>query len=315
MPVWGFLLSLLVALMWAISPVLMKEGLKSCSPNEVPPVRSITFFATTATLMLVLQPGEMPYLTPKLIFGLIGSVGLSTMLGDLLYTYSIQKIGASLAVSVSSGYPLITAVFSIILLGEHVTALVWFGTFLIIAGLLVIKRDSPKQERIKSGVDYHLVDYAEKVKKRADMTKGIAFALGSAICSGINIPLIKVLMVSGGWSPVENYFLRAVIFFVMAWTMREVQHRFAPKAIVPIESMPISAWVSLLASGVVGVALSGVLFAKCLQNFPVSVVTPITASSPFMTVLISRVFLKEKLSVAQSAGVALVIAGSISVSL
>jgi drug/metabolite transporter (DMT)-like permease len=101
----------------------------------------------------------------------------------------------------------------------------------------------------------------------------------------------------------------------MAWAMREAQHHLSPDSISPIEKMPVMAWVALLSSGVIGIALSGVLFALCIQNFPVSVISPITASSPFMTVLISRVFLKEKLSGVQSAGVALVIAGSVSVSL
>ncbi|MDR1965859.1 MAG: DMT family transporter [Synergistaceae bacterium] len=315
MPVWGFLLSMLVALMWAVSPVLMKEGLKFCMPNDIQPIRSVSFLVSTAILMLAFQPGRMPHVTMPLFAGLVGSTALSTLLGDLLYTYSIQRIGASLAVSVSSGYPLITAVVSISLLGEHVTALVWFGTFLIISGLLVIKFDSSLQEKMKTPAGYVLPDREEAAKNRANMTKGIALALGSAVCSGINIPIVKLLMVEGGWSPTESYFLRAAVFFAMAWGLREAQHRVAPKSISQIEKMPAIAWAALLASGVIGIGLSGVLFGKCIQEFPVSVVTPITASSPFMTALLSKIFFKETLSRVQYAGVALVIAGSVSVSL
>ena len=92
-------------------------------------------------------------------------------------------------------------------------------------------------------------------------------------------------------------------------------HRFAPEAIRPIEKLPLKAWISLLSSGLIGIALSGILFATCLERFPVSVITPITASSPFMTLVLARLILKEKLSRVQSAGVVIVIAGSISVSL
>jgi len=315
MPVWGVMLSLLVASMWAISPVLMKEGMKNCTPNEVPPVRSVAFIITMSLLMLATQPGKLPHLTPGLLAGLMGSVALSTMLGDLLYTYSIQKIGASLAVSVSSGYPLITVFFSIVLLGEHVPALVWLGTAVIVSGLLVIKYDASRQEKARYAPAYKLIDSAERTRRRANMTKGISFALGSALCSGINIPLIKLLMTEGGWNPVENYFLRALAFFIMAWTMREVQHHIAPETIRLLKTLPLLTWASLLGSGLIGVALSGVLFAKCIHDFPVSVVTPITACSPFITVVLSRVILKEKLSRMQNAGVALVIIGSVSVSL
>jgi drug/metabolite transporter (DMT)-like permease len=207
----------------------------------------------------------------------------------------------------------VTALVSIVLLGERVKPLVWLGTVLIILGLLVIKFDASRQEQANAG--YTLESFGERERRRANMAKGILFALGSAVCSGINIPVIKLLMLKGGWNPTESYFLRSAAFFFMAWAAREAQHRFFPNSIKPIEKFPPIAWMSLLGSGLIGIALSGVLFGVCIARFPVSVITPITASSPFMTVLLARVVLKEKLSRIQSAGVALVIAGSISVSL
>ncbi|MDR3075779.1 MAG: DMT family transporter [Synergistaceae bacterium] len=306
-------MSMLVALMWAVSPVLMKEGLKFCTPSDVPAIRSISFILAMVFFMIVTRSGAMPHMTPRLFAGVLGSALLSSLLGDLLYTFSVQKIGASLAVSVSSGYPFVTAVMSIFLLNERIGPLVWLGTVMIIGGILVIKIDASRQERAAAG--YVLEDFEERRMKRANITKGISFALGSALCSGINIPIIKILMTEGGWSPTESYFLRSVAFFFMAWTMREAQHRFAPEAIRPIEKLPLRAWISLLSSGLIGIALSGILFATCIERFPVSVITPITASSPFMTLVLARLILKEKLSRAQSAGVVIVIAGSISVSL
>jgi drug/metabolite transporter (DMT)-like permease len=313
MPLWGFLVSLLVAFMWAVSPILQKEGLKYSTPNEIPAVRSISFFLTMAALMLVTQPGKMPLMTPKLFAGLLMSVALSTMMGDLFFAISINKIGASLAVSISSSYPLIAALVSIFTLHEDVKPLVWCGTVLILAGIVIIKADASRQEKINTG--YVVEDFDEILKKRSDTRKGILFASASALCSGINIPIIKLLMDKGGWSPTESYFLRAAVFFIMAWAKRAVQHRWFPSSIKRLEKLPLSTWIYFLASGVVGIALSGVLFGICIVRFPVSVVTPITASSPFMTVILSRLFLEEHLSRVQSAGIALVIVGSISVSL
>ena len=78
MPLWGFLASLLVAFMWAVSPILQKECLKYGTPGEIPAVRSISFFLTMDVFMLVTQPGKMPFMTPKLFAGLLTSVALST---------------------------------------------------------------------------------------------------------------------------------------------------------------------------------------------------------------------------------------------
>ncbi|MDR0764760.1 MAG: DMT family transporter [Synergistaceae bacterium] len=313
MPLWGFLASLLVAFMWAVSPILQKEGLKYGTPNEIPAVRSISFFLTMAALMLATQPGKMPFMTPKLFAGLLVSVALSSMMGDLFFAVSINKIGASLAVSISSSYPLIAALVSVFALHERVKPLVWCGTVFIVLGIVIIQMDASRRKKIKTG--FVVEDFGEMLKRRADTRKGILFASVSALCSGINIPILKLLMDKGGWNPTESYFMRAAVFFFMAWGMRAIQRRWFPSSIKNLAKLPVSAWIYFLASGVVGIALSGVLFGVCIVRFPVSVVTPITASSPFMTVMLSRIFLKEHLTRVQSAGIALVIAGSVSVSL
>jgi drug/metabolite transporter (DMT)-like permease len=299
--------------MWAVSPILQKEGLKYSTPSEIPAIRSISFFLTMAAFMLVTQPGKMPLMTPKLFAGLLMSVTLSTLMGDLFFAISINKIGASLAVSISSSYPLIAALVSIFALHEHVKTLVWCGTVFIVLGIVIIKSDASRQEKMKTG--FVVEGFDEMLKRRSDTRKGILFASASALCSGINIPILKLLMDKGGWNPTESYFLRAAVFFFMAWTMREAQRRWFSSSIKDLEKLPLSTWIHFLSSGVVGIALSGILFGICIVRFPVSVVAPITASSPFMTVLLSRIFLKERLSRVQSAGIALVIAGSISVSL
>ncbi|MDR1470943.1 MAG: DMT family transporter [Synergistaceae bacterium] len=315
MPVWGFLLSFFIAFLWAISPVLMKEGLKSCSPSEVPAIRSAAFVVGMSIIMLYAQPGRMPYLTPKLLMYAFASVGLSTFLGDLLYTQSINLIGASLAVSVSSAYPLVVTCFSILILGERITSLVWAGTILVIAGLAVIEIEASRAVRMKQAPNYGLVDIAERSKARRNLAKGVSLALFAALCWGINMPLIKLTMDAGGWTPIENYFVRSVTFFILAWGMRWIQQRKFPNTIRPIEKISFKSLMALILSALLALVLGGILYGSCIANLPVSVVTPITASSPFITAILSRIAFKERMSLIQSAGASLVVVGSIAVSL
>jgi DME family drug/metabolite transporter len=287
----------------------MKAGMRRAGPNEVNPIRAFGFLGTMLLFMIFTQPGEWPSVSLLMAIGIAINVGTSAVLGDQLYIYSINKIGASLAVSISSGYLLLSAFTSIWVLGEKITALIWGGTFLIIAGLLIIRYAGWKKQE----------DGPKDKKKEAlaagAMLKGIALAIGAALCWGINTPFIKVFMIKGNWNPIELYFLRSVAYIVIAWAVRLFECWRYPRIVMPLRKVKPKAWIAFIASGSVALAIGGILFGICIKVMPVSVATPITASSPFITVLIARIFFKEKLTALQNVGVGLVVLGSISISL
>jgi drug/metabolite transporter (DMT)-like permease len=267
--------------------------------------------------MLITQPGRWPSLTPLILLAVFANVATSSVLGDQLYIYSINKIGASLAVSVSSAYPLITTVVSVFVLGEKITTLIWSGTVCIIAGLLLVTQGANKKSRKRWDVNPSEEERAEKKDKLAakTMIAGIALAAGSAVCSGVNNPIVKLIMQTSGWNPIETYFLRSVAYIVVVWTVRLIEWKKFPHIVMPLRKLRLKAWIAFLTGGAVALALAGILFGICINVLPVSVVTPITASSPFVTVLIARFFYREKLTKVQNAGIVFVVLGSIAVSL
>lgn len=311
MPVWGLVLSLLAATLWAVSPILMKEGLKSAGANEINPIRSVGFVVTMSLILLATKPDHLPSATLYLWLAMALNIGISYVLGDLLYIHSINIIGASLAVSISSAYPLISTFFSIWVLDEHITLLVWSGTITIIAGLIVIQYASTS--KFKKYVD----DKTEAQRKRDTslMLKGFILAVAAAVCWGANIPFTKSILVTGGWTPVEYYFLRSIGYSVIVWGLRAVQVMKFKETTRPLRRVSFRAWGALLIGGSIALAIGGLLFAVCINVLPVSIVTPITAASPFITVLLARAIHKEKLSRLQLVGVTCVIVGSIAVSL
>lgn len=311
MPVWGFVLALLTAALWAVSPVLMKEGLKSAGANEINPIRSISFLATTFFILLATKPDHWPTATPGLWLAIAANIGLANVVGDQFYILSIHIIGASLAVSIACAYPLVSTFFSLWFLGETITPLIWGGTVAIIAGLIVIQQAS--SVKFREYVDEKTA--AQRKKDSRMLFRGFAFAVGAAICWGANIPFTKSILVAGGWEPVEYYFLRSVAYASIIWVIRAIQHVKFPNAIHSLRRVSLRAWGALLASGAAALAIGGLLFTICIDVLPVSVVTPITAASPFITVMLARIFFKEKLTRGQIGGVALVIVGSIAVSL
>jgi drug/metabolite transporter (DMT)-like permease len=282
--------------------------MRRAGPNEVSPIRSLSYFTAMLAAMLIFQPGRWPTLTPLMLLAVFANVATSSVLGDQLYIYSINKIGASLAVSVNCAYPLVTTVVSIFVLGEKITTLIWVGTVCIIIGLLLVTQGMSRKAR-----------NADPDRKRELAAKtifvGIALAAGSAICSGVNNPFIKVIMREGGWNPIETYFLRSVAYIVIVWVVRLIEWRKFPHIVMPLRKVRLKSWLALLCGGFVALAMGGVLFGVCVNVLPVSIVTPITASSPLITVIIARLFYKERLTKVQNAGVVFVILGSIAVSL
>jgi drug/metabolite transporter (DMT)-like permease len=124
-----------------------------------------------------------------------------------------------------------------------------------------------------------------------------------------------MLMVEGAWTPTETYFLRSIVFVAVVWVVRLIQYYKFPASIKPIKDTPLRPWAALMVGGAVTIGIAGILFAVCIQSFPVSVVTPVTSASPFLTVILSRIFLKERLSKTQNVGISFVVIGSIIVSL
>ncbi len=314
MPVWGLVLCLLTATLWAVSPILIKESMKSAGANEVNPIRSIGFFVTMSAILLATKPEHIPAVTLYQFLALLANVGLSNAVGDQLYIHSIRIIGASLAVSIGCAYPLVSTFFSIWVLGEHITLLVWIGTIAIIAGLIVIQYASTKKSQKRESDEIE----ATRRKDAKRMLRGFLLAVAAALCWGANIPFTKSILVAGGWTPVEYYFIRSVVFLIIIWSMRAIHHlkfRNFKASIIPLAKISLRAWLALLAGGTIAFAIGGLSFAVCINSLPVSVVTPITAASPFITVLLARAIHKEKLSRLQITGVTFVIVGSVAVSL
>jgi uncharacterized membrane protein len=65
--------------------------------------------------------------------GLVGTTG-----GRLFRVISIEKVGAPVAASINNLQPFIAAALAIAFLGEHVTAAIVAGTFVIVAGTILL---------------------------------------------------------------------------------------------------------------------------------------------------------------------------------
>ena len=311
MPLWGFLLSFVVAIMWAASPIMVARGmaLSKCTSNEINPIRSISFFLFTLILALIYTKGNIPIvLSPKALIYIAGNVLFGYLVGDVLYFIAIRKIGISLAVPVSNAYPMLVVLTSWLMLGEPVTLQIVSGIIIVISGLLLLRFGGVRDNGDEGGP-------VTKEIGISNLMKGFLFAIGAGLSWAIGAPLTKMAMEASGLGPVEITFYRSAAMLIMAWGYRLILHKYSPASLMPLRSVPLKAWSYMLGAAVIGLALGSILYTACIRVMPVAVVTAITSTSPFIAALFGHFMLKETLTRLQWAGVFLIISGSVTVSI
>ncbi len=135
----GVALAVLVALLWAGAAVALSIGLRQVPALIVVNVR----LSVVACLSLVLATirgkiGQVarfrgPELRRLLLSSLLGSVGAAT-----LYILALEQIGPSRVTTVNATLPLFGAAFSYLFLRERLSPLMWAGTVLTVAGLVLV---------------------------------------------------------------------------------------------------------------------------------------------------------------------------------
>jgi len=141
----GEIVGILPAVSWAITPIFYRKGLRRLGPiygNVVRAIPStlITFFASFLVLGFEGTFSLSEELTIRCL--LSGAVGLGV--GDLMYLFAIRQLGAARAITITSGYPLITLLLSHLVLGEEVGWMVGVGTLFVVFGITIISFDGQR---------------------------------------------------------------------------------------------------------------------------------------------------------------------------
>ena len=128
-----------------------------------------------------------------------------------------------------------------------------------------------------------------------------------ALCSAFFAALTSILAKIGieGVDTNLGTAVRTAVVLVMAWMMVLI-----PGKQRGIRKIDGKSWIFILLSGIT-TGLSWLCYYKALQEGPASVVVPIDKLSILVTVAFSRIFLKEKLTAASAAGLALITAGTL----
>ena len=279
-------LALITSVFYASALVSARAGMRYSTPTTVTLVSILMQNALLwAAVYLTGGVHEVP-LIGILLFTLVGIFQLGVRL--LAYT-GVEKIGASRSSALQSVSPLFSAMIAVTVLGEKTSALIVLGTFLIVAGIVMV---SWRPERLADFRRWHLL-----------------LPLGAAVLTGMNHPIRRYVLTMAD----EPLFFSAlmgtvslggflVYLAVSPASQRLVWNR---RALWPFIATGTCETMSILCI-ITAISLGRVV-----------IVAPIAASYPVWSLILSAVFLRDVESVNWKviAGVLSVVAGNFAIHL
>lgn len=301
-----------------ITAILAKCGIQKTDSTVATAIRTVVVLVLAWAMVFVV--GSFPQIAtidPKTWTFLILS-GLATGASWLCYFRALQLGDVNKVTPIDKSSTALTLVLAFILLGEPLGWASAAAVVLILAGtLLMIERKKtsapekgeddtlPAGQRTKEGIGE--TSNATTSTLTSPKHSWLLFAILSAVFASLVAILGKV-----GIDGVESNLgtaIRTVVVLIMSWSMVFVTgKRSKVRHIEPRELLFIC--LSGLATGA-----SWLCYYKALQDGLVSVVVPIDKLSIIVTIAFARIVFGEKLTKKSGVGLALIVVGTLLVTL
>ena len=176
---YGIIFALSASIFWSITVTIVKPITSHVSPFLINPIKnSIGFFLFCISFIIFNVPFWYGHLYSYEYFIILISGALGMVLGDTIFIYALNKIGANRVAIVDSFSPLVIYSYSMILLpNQSLTVVQIIGFIITISGLLILTYEN----------DYDDIDY--KVKRF-----GILLVLGAMACTGLGVVYLKTIL-------------------------------------------------------------------------------------------------------------------------
>ena len=279
--------ALLASISFALFAVYGWLGLRHSTPLTAT-VISLAARTITLGIALVLFGGVPDFAKRALVVFII--LGLMQTVISLLTFMGLQKIGTSRSQPLRNSYPLWSTVIAIALMGERASAAVLLGTLLVVAGVVII---SWKPEVAPPSYRWWHVVYS----MIAGLLAGVAFPLRRYGLTITNEPVFFSFVVA------IVSLLGAVPYTL--WTGGERKLIWHRRAVI-----------DFFLSGFFE-ALGALLTLIALTTGRVVIVSPIVATTPLVSLMISLIFLrvKERITTVTVLGTMAVVVGTIAITL
>jgi drug/metabolite transporter (DMT)-like permease len=313
----GEFIAIFSSLSFVISNVLFRRVEHEASPVFInffrTAIGTITFILIalfTFTFQLIFSIPWVLWLILYISF-LFGQV-----IGDTAYFTAQKEIGTTLALTLSTTFPLFTLILSIIFLNRSIELPVLFSLLLVGSGVILIGKSKSQQKDARlSLIDQPIIEELgiKKTSLIRPIINGLVASLGWAIgliildfaTKEINI-LLKVQEFSSILGNVIRFPFALVLLFLMS--VRESYHQEQNRS---IGRKSAKTWIILSAAALIGTSLGAYLYTEAARTAGATIVSLIATANPLFSLPLTYLINKERISRIGFIGMLLTVGGII----
>lgn len=296
----GVLFALGASLCWGSVPVIYKWGMGTLPLEKMNLLRSFGFLGSAALIYFIVGGDLMNGARIEVLLVLGLAVLLANVAGDMLFFVGIDSIGVGMATAITCTYPLFVTAISVAVLGESISFRTMSATFMVVMGLILLRDKSGK----KRGAG------------RVSSARGISLSLLAAFLWGGSMVVTRWAVLVSDLGPAELNLWRALFFFPISMVWWEWRRRsIALPGRPPFLRTGFRDMATMILAGALALSVGGFFITRAMMLAPASLVSPIAATSPMVAAIWGRFLFSERLLAPQLFGVALIIAGSLAISL
>lgn len=270
----GSMIGLLTAFLWAISNNIYKTQSSEATPIAIAALKMWAAMAFM-TIIILLPFRTTPFYVPfdALLFLAI-SVGISLVVGDMVYLTAQERIGVSYAFPIASIYPISTYIIAIAFIGEEIIISRFLGIVIAVVGVSLLSKEQAANNESQDLAKFDVM--------------GIGLSLFAALCWSLGSIFLQIGVAE--IEPIDANFVRMLFggaIFVPVFLT--AVNRGMPKPTRRATKIVVGA-------GFLGMTLGSLLYTYTVKMIGASVAALLGSTSPLFAVPISMILLKESFS-------------------
>ncbi len=288
-PYFGEALSFLVAAIWALAVVLFKRSGETVHPialNLFKNVFALVLFIPTIWLFQETLFRSAPY-SEYLLLGISGVLGVA--IGDTLFFYSLNLIGAGYTAIVSCMYSPFMISLSVLWLHEHLTTWQIIGAVMIISAVLMTMQ-------VRRGV---------RIRK-GKFLLGILLGMIAQAVAAVGVVMIKDILVRSPlvWA-IEIRLLGGTIGLACVSILLPRRRRIFRSLINTKKG-----WAYTVSASFIGAYLATLIWLAGMKYAKVSIASALNQTSTIFVMIFAAFILKEKITLQKIGVIVLAVAGA-----